>query len=39
MGDRLAIASGITENDQVVTVPSDRLREGLAVKPELAKSP
>jgi len=39
LGERLAIASGVTENDLIVTVPSDRLREGLAVKTELAKAP
>lgn len=38
LGDRLAISSGVTANDEVVTVPSDRLREGLRVETEPAKS-
>lgn len=32
LGDRLAISTGLTRNDEVVTVPSDRLKEGLHVK-------
>jgi RND family efflux transporter MFP subunit len=32
MGDKIAIATGLKETDAVVVTPSDRLREGLAVR-------
>ena len=34
MGDRVAGASGVGEDDAVVVAPSDRLTEGLSVRPE-----
>ena len=37
LGDRLAISTGVTPNDDVVTVPSDRLKDGLVVKAEPVK--
>jgi membrane fusion protein (multidrug efflux system) len=34
MGDRLAIATGLSEGDWVVLTPSERLTEGLQVQPQ-----
>jgi RND family efflux transporter MFP subunit len=37
MGDRLAIATGLTEGDMVAVTPSERLTEGMRVNAEEAK--
>jgi hypothetical protein len=34
LGDRLAIATGLSEGDLVVLTPSERLTEGLHVQPQ-----
>jgi RND family efflux transporter MFP subunit len=39
MGDKVAIATGVSEGDSVVTSPSDRLTEGLKVRAEAAAKP
>jgi RND family efflux transporter MFP subunit len=36
LGDRIALASGLTEGDVVVTAPNDRLLEGMHVRAEEA---
>jgi len=37
LGDKIAVAVGLTESDSVVTVPSDRLTEGMKVSAETPK--
>lgn len=39
LGDRVALASGVTPSDDVVVTPSDRLAEGMRVRAELAAPP
>jgi membrane fusion protein (multidrug efflux system) len=38
LGDRLAIANGLNEGDVVVNAPSDRLLEGMHVRPEQSQT-
>jgi membrane fusion protein (multidrug efflux system) len=39
LGDRVAVATGLGEGDQVVVTPSDRLTEGMRVRAEVAPPP
>lgn len=39
LGDRVAVATGLGEGDQVVVTPSDRLTEGMRVRAEMAPPP
>lgn len=38
-GDRVAVATGLRDGDEVVVTPSDRLTEGMRVRTELAAPP
>ena len=39
LGDRVAVATGLGEGEQVVVTPSDRLIEGMRVRAEMAPPP
>lgn len=39
LGDRVAVATGLGEAEQVVVTPSDRLTEGMRVRAEMAPTP